>query len=115
MRSAPREIMDAARVDGCGELRLYWQIVLPLILPALAAVATLEFTWVFNDYLWATLLLRSEALRPVTAGLAALRGEYTTHWPVIVAGALLAAAPPVLVFLLLQRRWAHGWLFGATH
>jgi multiple sugar transport system permease protein len=115
MRSAPGEILDAARVDGCGELRLYWQIVLPLILPALAAVAVLEFTWVFNDYLWATLLLRGEALRPVTAGLAALRGEYTSNWPVIAAGALLAAAPPLLVFLLLQRRLVQGWLFGATH
>ena len=53
MRTVPFEIIDAARVDGCGEFRIYWQIVLPLTLPALAALATLEFTWVFNDYLWA--------------------------------------------------------------
>jgi multiple sugar transport system permease protein len=113
MRSVPHELMDAARVDGAGELRIYWQIILPLTLPALAAVATLEFTWVFNDYLWSILLLRSDALRPVTAGLATLRGEYNTDWPVIIAGALLAVVPPLLVFIALQRHFVRGLLFGA--
>ena len=113
MRSVPHEIMDAARVDGAGEFRVYWQISLPLTLPALAAVATLEFTWVFNDYLWAILLLRSDAMRPVTAGLATLRGEYNTDWPVIIAGSLLAVVPPLLVFLALQRHFVRGLLFGA--
>jgi multiple sugar transport system permease protein len=105
--------MDAARVDGAGELRIYGQIIVPLTLPALAAVATLEFTWVFNDYLWALLLLRSDALRPVTAGLATLRGEYNTDWPVIIAGALLAVVPPLLVFVGLQRFFVRGLLFGS--
>ena len=113
MRSVPHEIMDAARVDGAGELRIYGQIIVPLTLPALAAVATLEFTWVFNDYLWALLLLRSDALRPVTAGLATLRGEYNTDWPVIIAGALLAVVPPLLVFVGLQRFFVRGLLFGS--
>jgi hypothetical protein len=87
MRTVPHEIIDAARVDGCNEFRIYWQIILPLTLPALAALATLEFTWVFNDYLWAIILLRSDTLRPVTAGLATLRGQFNTDWPVITAGA----------------------------
>lgn len=113
MRSVPHEIMDAARVDGAGELRIYGQIIVPLTLPALAAVATLEFTWVFNDYLWALLLLRSDALRPVTAGLATLRGEYNTDWPVIIAGALLAVVPPLLVFVGLQRFFVRGLIFGS--
>lgn len=63
MRTVPGEIMDAARADGCSEFRIYWQIMLPLTLPALAALATLQFTWVFNDYLWAIVLLRSDVLR----------------------------------------------------
>jgi multiple sugar transport system permease protein len=113
MRSVPGDIMDAARVDGCSEFRIYWQIVLPLTLPALAALATLEFTWVFNDYLWAIILLRSDTLRPVTAGLATLRGQYNTDWPVITAGALLATIPTLLVFVFLQRYFIQGLTLGS--
>jgi multiple sugar transport system permease protein len=113
MKTVPNEILDAARVDGCSEFRIYWQIMLPLTLPALAAVATLEFTWVFNDYLWAIILLRSDALRPVTAGLATLRGQYNTDWPVITAGALLATVPTLLVFTFLQRYFIQGLTLGS--
>jgi multiple sugar transport system permease protein len=113
MRTVPGDIMDAARVDGCSEFRIYWQIVLPLTLPALAALATLEFTWVFNDYLWAIILLRSDTLRPVTAGLATLRGQYNTDWPVITAGALLATVPTLLVFVFLQRYFIQGLTLGS--
>ena len=114
MRTVPHEIMDAAEVDGCSELRIYWQMVLPLTLPALAALATLEFTWVFNDYLWAIILLRSDALRPVTAGLATLRGQYNTDWPVITAGALLATLPTLLIFIFLQRYFIQGLTLGSN-
>lgn len=114
MKTVPNEILDAARVDGCSEFRIYWQIMLPLTLPALAAVATLEFTWVFNDYLWAIILLRSDALRPVTAGLATLRGQYNTDWPVITAGALLATVPTLLVFIFLQRYFIQGLTLGSS-
>jgi len=113
MRTVPGDIMDAARVDGCSEFRIYWQIVLPLTLPALAALATLEFTWVFNDSLWAIILLRSDTLRPVTAGLATLRGQYNTDWPVITAGALLATIPTLLVFVFLQRYFIQGLTLGS--
>jgi multiple sugar transport system permease protein len=113
MRTVPYEIVDAARVDGCGEFRIYWQIVMPLTMPALAALATLEFTWVFNDYLWAIILLRSDSLRPVTAGLATLRGQYNTDWPVITAGALLATIPTLIVFIFLQRYFIQGLTLGS--
>lgn len=113
MRTVPSDILDAARVDGCSEFRIYWQVVLPLTLPSLAALATLEFTWVFNDYLWAIILLRSDTLRPVTAGLATLRGQYNTDWPVITAGALLATIPTMLVFIFLQRYFIQGLTLGS--
>lgn len=113
MRTVPGEIFDAARVDGCNEFRIYWQIMLPLSLPAMAALATLEFTWVFNDYLWAIILLSSDSLRPVTAGLATLRGQYVTNWPVITAGALLATLPTVIVFVFLQRYFIQGLTLGS--
>ncbi len=113
MRTVPGEILDAARVDGCGEFRIYWQIMLPLTLPSLAALGTLEFTWVFNDYLWAIILVQSDSLRPVTAGLATLRGQYNTDWPVITAGALLATLPTLFVFIFLQRYFIQGLTLGS--
>ena len=114
MRTVPHEILESARIDGCSEFRIWWQIMMPLTLPAIAALATLEFTWIFNDYLWAIVLLRSDDLKPVTAGLAALQGQYVMDWTVIVAGALLATVPTVLVFIFLQRYFIEGLTLGAT-
>lgn len=114
MRTVPGEILESARIDGCGEFRIWWQIMMPLTLPAIAALATLEFTWIFNDYLWAIVLLRSDALKPVTAGLAALQGQYVMDWTVITAGALLATIPTVIVFIFLQRYFIEGLTLGAT-
>lgn len=114
MRTVPGEILEAARIDGCGEFRIWWQIMMPLTLPALAALATLEFTWIFNDYLWAIVLLRTDALKPVTAGLATLQGQYVTDWTVIVSGALIATIPTVLLFIFLQRYFIEGLTLGAT-
>lgn len=113
MKTVPNEILDAARVDGCGEFRIYWQIMLPLSLPSLAALGTLEFTWVFNDFLWALILLRSDTLKPVTAGLATLQGQYVTDWPLITAGALLATLPTIFVFVFLQRYFIQGLTLGS--
>jgi len=114
MRTVPGEIIEAARIDGCGEFRIWWQIMMPLTVPALAALATLEFTWIFNDYLWAIVLLRSDRLKPVTAGLATLQGQYVMDWTVIISGALLATIPSVLVFIFLQRYFIEGLTLGAT-
>ena len=82
--------------------------------PAIAALATLEFTWIFTDYLWAIVLLRSDKLKPVTAGLATLQGQYIMDWTVIISGALLATIPSVLVFIFLQRYFIEGLTLGAT-
>ncbi|GAB1421040.1 carbohydrate ABC transporter permease [Anaerolineales bacterium] len=114
MRTIPSEIFEASRVDGASDFRQYWQIMLPLSIPALAAVATLEFTWIFNDYLWAIVLLRTDTLKPVTAGLSTLQGQYTTDWPLITAGAILATLPTVLVFVFLQRYFIQGLTLGSN-
>ena len=114
MRTIPGELLEAARMDGCGEFRIYSQIMMPLTLPALAAVATLEFTWIFNDFLWALILIQNDALKPVTTGLAALQGQYRMDWTVIISGSLLGALPTVIVFLLLQRYFVAGLTLGAT-
>ncbi len=114
MRTIPGEILEAARMDGCSEFRIYRQIMMPLTLPALAALATLEFTWIFNDFLWALILVQNDKLKPVTTGLAALRGQYVMDWTVIISGSLIATLPTVLVFLFLQRYFIAGLTLGAT-
>lgn len=113
MRTLPGEIMDAARIDGASDFGIYWRIVMPLTVPAIAAVATLEFTWIFNDYLWALILIQSDRLKPVTAGLAGLQGQFVTDWPLIVAAALLAAVPTLIVFFALQRYFIGGLTLGS--
>lgn len=90
MRTLPGEIFDAARIDGASEFGIYWRIAMPLSIPGIAAIAVLEFTWIFNDYLWALILIQDDSLKPVTAGLASLQGQFVTNWPLVVSGALLA-------------------------
>jgi len=113
MRTLPSEIMDAARIDGSSEFGIYWRIAMPLSLPAIAAVATLEFTWIFNDYIWALILIQDDALKPVTAGLAGLQGQFSTNWPLVVAAALMAAVPTLIIFFALQRYFIGGLMLGS--
>lgn len=113
MKTIPNDIVEAARVDGCSDFRIYWQIIIPLTLPAMAALATLEFTWIFNDYLWALILIQNDALKPVTAGLASLQGQFTTNWPLITAGSLIAVFPTLIVFAFLQRYFIQGLTLGS--
>ncbi len=113
MKTLPGEIMEAARIDGASEFGIYWRIVMPLTVPGIAAVSTLEFTWIFNDYIWALILIQNDAMKPVTSGLASLQGHFTTNWPLIVAGALLAAVPTLVVFFVLQRYFIGGLTLGS--
>jgi len=113
MRTLPSDIMEAARIDGASEFGIYWRIVMPLTVPAIAAVATLEFTWIFNDYLWAIILVQNDDLKPVTAGLSTLQGQFVTNWPLIVAGALIATLPTLIVFFALQRYFIGGLTLGS--
>ena len=113
MKTLPRSLFEAAKVDGASDVLLYARIVLPLIRPALAALSILEFTWIWNDYLWALVLIQSDKIKPVTLGLTVLQGEYIAQWNVIAAGALLAAIPPIIVFLIFQRHFIDGLTMGA--
>jgi multiple sugar transport system permease protein len=114
MRSLPYEMFEAAKIDGAGDLRIYATIVLPLCRPALAALAALESTWVFNDLLWTLTVLRTDAKFPITAALLNLQGGYTTSWNVVAAGALIAAVPTTIVFFAFQRHFVSGLLVGAN-
>ncbi len=113
IRTIPGEIFDAARIDGASEFRIYRQHVLPLTLPAIAALATLEFTWIFNDYLWALILVQRDELKPVTTGLASLKGEFIQAYNIQFAGTLIAVIPTVLLFIFLQRYFIQGLTMGS--
>jgi len=114
MRTLPQEITEAAVVDGAGVWRQYWQITLPLCRPALAALATLEFTWIYNDFLWALVLMSTGDKYPVTSALNNLRGQFFTDYNLLAAGSVLVALPTVIVFFLLQRHFIAGLTLGAN-
>ncbi|HEV2557890.1 MAG TPA: carbohydrate ABC transporter permease [Microvirga sp.] len=114
IRQIPDALIEAARVEGVSELRIFWHVVLPLVRPAMAALAVLVFTFVWNDFFWALVLVQSDEARPVTAGLQALRGTWTSAWQLLSAGAIIAALPPVAMFFLMQRHFIAGLTLGAT-
>jgi len=114
MKTLPSELTEAALVDGAGVLRQYWQIVLPLCRPALAALATLQITWVYNDFFWAVAFMRTGDKLPVTSSLQNLRGQFFTDYNLLSAGSVIVAIPTLVIFFLLQRHLRAGLTLGAT-
>jgi len=114
MKTIPSSLSEAARVDGASVARQFVGIVLPLCKPALAALATLEFTWIYNDFLWAIVLMSSGDKRPITSSLQNLTGTYFTDNNLISAAALLVAIPTIVVFAALQRQFISGLTLGAN-
>jgi len=114
IRQLPDDLIDAARLEGVSELAIFWRIVLPLVRPAVAGVSLLVFTFVWNDFFWSLVLVHSDEVRPVTAGLQSLRGMWLTSWHLVSAGSILAAIPPVLLFFFLQRHFIAGLTLGAS-
>lgn len=114
MKTIPRSLGEAARVDGAGALRQFAGIILPLCKPALAALATLEFTWIYNDFLWAVVLMGSGDKRPITSSLTNLQGTFFTDTNLISAASVLVALPTIVVFLALQRHFVGGLTLGAN-
>ncbi len=113
IRELPDALLETARLEGVSEFRILWQIVLPLVRPAIAAVSVLIFTFVWNDYFWSLVLVHSDEVRPVTAGLQSLRGMWIASWHLISAGSILAALPPVAIFFLMQRHFIAGLTLGS--
>ena len=113
IKELPHELVESARLEGASEFRVYWNIILPLVLPALAALAVLEFTFIWNDYFWALVLVQGDEARPVTLGIQALRGRWTASWHLISAGSIVAALPPVVLFFMLQKHFITGLTLGA--
>ena len=93
MKALPAELGEAARVDGAGVFRQYWQIIMPLTRPALAALATLEFIWIYNDFFWALLFIQTGDRLPITTGINNLNGVFAQNYNLIAAGAIMTAVP----------------------
>jgi multiple sugar transport system permease protein len=113
MKLLPKSLNDAARIDGAGVWKQYWQIIMPLTLPALAALATLEFTWIYNDFFWAVVLEQQGADRPITSSLANLGGEFVRDDNLIAAASMFVALPTLIVYFALQRYFIAGLTIGA--
>jgi multiple sugar transport system permease protein len=114
MKTIPRDLNEAAVVDGASVWRTFRSIILPLTRPALAALATLEFTWVYNDFFWAVLLMRTGSKLPVTSALNNLSGQFFTDNNLLAAGSILVALPTIIVYVLLQKQFVRGLTLGST-
>src|SRR5579875_980997 len=115
--AAPDDILDAARVDGAGELRIFWQVALPLLRPGLITIFLFQFVAIWNNFFLPLVVLSDPTLFPVNLGLATWNFDPASHellYNLIVTGSFLAVLPVVLLFLFLQRYWRAGLTFGSV-
>jgi multiple sugar transport system permease protein len=112
--SFPDELLDAARVDGASELRIYWSIVLPVIRPILATLAIWTFLATWNDFMWPLIVLSDESRYTLPVALASLVGEHVQDTELMMAGSVLTVLPVMLVFLVLQRYYVAGITVGSV-
>ena len=114
MKALPKEIYESAMVDGASLWQQYWKLTLPLCRPSLAALATLEITWIYNEFFWATVLLQNGEMFPITSSLTNLSGAFFTDNNLVAAGAVMIALPTVIIYFLLQKHFVAGLTLGAT-
>jgi multiple sugar transport system permease protein len=115
MKTIPHEIYESAQMDGASVWRQYWQLTMPLVRPALAALGTLQFTWIYNEFFWATVLLGGRGEKfPITSSLNNLRGQFFSDTNLVAAGSILVALPVLIVFFVLQKQFVSGLTLGAT-
>ena len=108
MRTIPDELLDAARIDGASEFRIYWQIILPLSRPALAAVGIFTFTFFWDDFFWPLIIISNPDLYTLPLGLALFVVKNRTVWDLLMAGSVIATVPMILMFLFFQRNFVRG-------
>ena len=111
--AVPSELLEAARIDGAGELTIFLRIVLPILKPALAVMSILVFNAGWNEYLWPLIVINDQKLFVLNLALPALRGPYGNEYGTVLAGATLATVPVVAVFVFMQRQFIEGIMAGA--
>lgn len=114
MKALPRAIYESAMVDGASLWRQYWMITLPLCRPSMAALATLQVTWIYNEFFWATVLIQSGDKLPITSSLTNLTGAFFTDNNLVAAGSVMIALPTVVIYFVLQKHIVGGLTLGAT-
>ena len=114
MKTIPKEISESAMVDGASVFRHYFNIILPLLRPPLAALGVLMTTWIYNDFFWALVLMSTDNKRPITSALGRLQGEFVTDYNLLAAGAMIAALPTLIVFFVLRKQFVSGLTLGST-
>ena len=114
MKTIPKELNEAAVVDGANVWTTYSKVIMPLTRPALAALATLEFTWIYNDFFWAYLLMGTGSKLAITSAISNLRGQFFVDNNLLAAGALMVALPTLIVYFALQKHFVAGLTLGST-
>ena len=114
IKALPFNLIENARVEGVAEWQIFWYIIIPLVRPAIAALAVLIFTFVWNDFFWANVLSQGEQVKPITAGVRALNGQFISNWHLVSAASLLAAVPPVVMFFFMQKHFIAGLTLGSV-
>ena len=114
MKTLPNELTEAAVVDGAGVFQIYYKIVMPLVRPAFAALVVLETTWIYNDFFWALLLMKSSSRMPITSALNSLKGAFFVDNNLVAAGAIIVALPTMIVFFAAQKQFISGLTLGST-
>jgi multiple sugar transport system permease protein len=110
----PDDLLDAARIDGAGELRIYWSVAVPVILPILATIAIWTFLNTWNDFMWPLIVLSDESKYTLPVALANLSGEHVQDTELMMAGAVVTVLPVMVVFLFLQRYYIQGVMAGSV-
>jgi len=106
--SMPDELEEAAKIDGCNHFQIYWKIMLPLAKPGLIALAIFTIIWSWNDLLWPLIVNSSPDKMPLSAGLSSLQGQYSTNYPILMAGTFLASWPLIVIFMFFQKSFVEG-------
>ena len=114
IRALPFPLIEAARVEGVAEWRIFVFVVLPLMKPALAALAVLIFTFIWNDYFWAIVLTQGPDAQPATAGITSFNSQFRAAYHLMSAGSIVAALPPVIMFFIMQKHFIAGLTLGAV-
>src|SRR6185437_4262080 len=110
----PDSIIEAARLDGAGELTILRRIILPISMPGVANLTIFTFLTAWNDFLWPLLISASDSSRTLPVGLALLSRKNTVNWPDTMAGAVVTAIPMIIAFVVLQRRFVEGLTAGSV-
>ena len=113
MSTIPTDLIDSARIDGCGDFRIYWQIMLPLARPALVTLGIFTFLGTWNDFMWPLIVLNRDTMYTLPVALANLMGEHAPDTELMMAGSVVTVIPIMILFLALQKSYMSGLIAGS--